>query len=105
IRQEQMQITVVVIVEELQSPSAHQASRLAHSILHRHIVESLIVVVLIERIHSVIDIGDEKVHPAVLIEIRPINSHAGPRASLCAILNPPLLPNLLETAAAVHEEK
>ena len=34
------------------------------------VIEGLVVIVLVQGVHFMIDIGDEEIHPAVLIEIR-----------------------------------
>src|ERR1700757_3878010 len=105
IGEEKIEIAVVVIIEELEAPPAHQASRGADAGGQGLIVEGLVVIVLIERIHLVVDVGDEQVHPAVLIDIGGIEAHAGTRPALGAVGDSGLGCDLLETAVATVREE
>src|SRR5581483_9397051 len=62
-------IAVVIVIEELEPPAAHQARCCADAGCVGLIIKSLVVVVLIERILFVIDVGDEEVQPSILVEV------------------------------------
>ena len=105
IGEEKIEVAVVVIVEELEAPAAHQAGGGADTGGEGLVVEGLVVIVLIERIHLVVDVGDEQVHPAVLIDVRGVEPHAGARPAFGAVGDPGLGSNLLETAVATVGEE
>ena len=72
----------------------------------RLIVESLVVIILVERKNLLINVSDEKIHPSVLVEVRGIHSHAGARMALGAVTHTRREPGFLKAAiAAIHEEK
>src|SRR5258706_6624658 len=106
VSKEQIEIAVIVVVEEFQAPPAHQAGRRCNSSDSRLVVEGFVVVVLVERIHFAINVGDEQVRPTVFVEICCIDSHSRSRAAFRTIGNSCLGSNFLEAASvAVHEEK
>src|SRR3984885_2580161 len=74
---DQVEIAVVVVVEELQPPTAHQAGGSTNGRIQRDIVEAAAAVVAVERIHFVVDIGDKQIDPAILVVIGGVDTHAG----------------------------
>src|SRR5215472_10515728 len=80
---EQVDVAIVIVIEEFQSPPAHQPGDATDAHRPGDIVESQVVVVFVHGIHFMIHVRDEEVLPAILIEVRGIDAH--PRA------RPPLL--------------
>src|SRR5215831_6503626 len=80
---EQVDVAIVIVIEEFQSPPAHQPGDATDAHRPGDIVESQVVVVFVYGIHFMIHVRDEEVLPAILIEVRGIDAH--PRA------RPPLL--------------
>src|SRR5438067_4698159 len=78
IADDEIEITVIVIIEKLQSPAAEQPRRVRNVRSGSNIVEGRIVAIAIKREHLMIDIGYEEVEPAVLIEIGCIYAHSRP---------------------------
>ncbi len=72
--EKQIGIAVIVVVKELQSPAAQQLSRRRN--LTRLIREDQLLIVMIKTEKLLIDIGDEKILPAVAIVISRIDTHA-----------------------------
>jgi len=85
IHDHQIEVSVVVIVEEFQAPSAHQFSSIGDSRRRSDVVKSFVVPILIEAVKFVIQIGHEKIHPSILVEVGGVDSHARTRLSTLAI--------------------
>ena len=77
--EEQIDVAVVVVVEELQAPSRQQPRGLSNGIRVRDVCEPLVPVVLVQREHLLVHVGDEKVLEPVLIEVRGVNTHSRTR--------------------------
>src|SRR5579883_1149349 len=106
IHDEQIGIAVVVVVEEFYAPSAHETGDSADAGWTGHFVEREITIVLINRIHFVVDVGDKKVLPAIVVEIGGIDAHAGARPALLAESHAGIEANVRECAVLfVKEEK
>src|SRR5579883_541600 len=104
--EKQVEVAVVIVIEELEPPAAHQARCCADAGCVGLIIKSLVVVVLIERILFVIDVGDEEVQPSVLIEVGGIDSHAGSGTASLAETYSGKGGDFFELAvAAIHEEE
>src|SRR5690242_11406490 len=71
-------IAIIVVIEKLQSPAAHQLAGGGNSGWTSDVVECLVMFVAVERVELMIEIGDEQVQKAVLVEIRGVDSHARP---------------------------
>ena len=82
--QEQIERSVVIVVEEAQSPAAQEARCLRHLVLEGDVAEGLVLAVLVEREHLLIHVGDEEVLPAIAVEIGGIHAHAGAGAAILA---------------------
>ncbi len=59
VRDEQVYVTVVVIIEEFQPPAAHQESCTRQAHLTCKVLKGQVVTVAINRIHLLIDVRDE----------------------------------------------
>src|ERR1035438_6421340 len=79
VTQKQVEIAVVVVIEKFQSPSAHQTRGRADAGRKGRVAESLVLVIVVERIHLVIHISLEQIDPSILIIVSGIDSHAGAR--------------------------
>ena len=82
--EEQIDEAVVVVVEELEAPAAQQARRLRDAVKRRDIRERLVALVLVEREHLLIDVGDEEILLAVAVDVGGIDAHAGARPAVDA---------------------
>src|SRR6266567_8735333 len=71
----------------------------------RHVVESEIVIVVIDGIHLLVNVGHEQVLPAVLIVVGGVHTHAGSRASILAVGDTRVEPDFFESASAIEEKK
>src|SRR5882672_8908295 len=106
IRDEQVLIAIVVIIEELYAPAAHELSRAADSGCTGHVVEGFVVSITINGVHLLIDVGNEQVLPAILIEVRGVDAHARSSTALLAECNTGGETNFFKLAvAAVSKEK
>ena len=56
---EQIDVPVVVIIEKLQAPAAHQPRQTSKAHRSGEIIESKVVTVVVDRIHFLIDVCDE----------------------------------------------
>src|SRR2546430_483116 len=101
VAQEQVQITVVVAVEEFQTPPTDQAGGQADAGGHGHVIKGFVLVVPIQGIHFLVNVGDEEVHPAVLVIICRINTHAGARAAVGAVADTCLEANFFQVTLAL----
>ncbi len=102
----QVEVAVVVVVEELQAPPAEQPRGLRDAVGVGHVLERLVAAVLVEREHLLIDVGDEQVLPAVLVEVGGIDAHARPRLAVGREAHLGRQADLLPlAAAAVHEQE
>src|SRR6266699_684024 len=82
--EEQINGAVVVVVEVLESPAAQQARGLCHAIRLCNIAKGLVLIVLIDGKHFVINIGYEQILPASPSQVRSVHSHAGARPATFA---------------------
>ena len=78
--QEQIDQAVVVVIEELQAPAAQQPGGLRHAVRRRDVGEELVAVVLVEREHLLIDVGDEQILLPVAVDVGSVDAH--PRSGL-----------------------
>jgi len=76
---QQVEVAVVVVVEKFYAPAAHGLRGPGDTRRRGNILESLVVFVVINPIQFVIQIRHEKIHPAILVQIRRIHPHARPR--------------------------
>src|SRR5579859_71701 len=103
---EQILIAIVVIIEELYAPAAHQPSRAADSGCARHVIEGLVVPIAINGVHLLIDVGDKQVLPAILIEVCGVDAHARTSAAVLTECDTGGETNFLKFAVAtVPKEK
>src|ERR1035437_2273839 len=77
VAKKEIQIAVIVVIEEFESPSAHHARSRTNSGRKRQVAECLVLVVVIERVNRVIRVGHEQINPTFLIVISRIHSHPG----------------------------
>src|ERR1700685_2092857 len=87
VRDQEIEVAVVVIVKELKPPSAHEFGCIGNPRRTGNIVESLVMAVPVERVELVSQIRHEQIHPTILVEIRGIDSHTRPRFSAFAVRN------------------
>ena len=106
VRQKQVEIPIIVIVEKLKSPSAHQPCRHSDSGTTCLIVKCFVVIVLVDRETLEIDVGYEQIHPSILVEIRGIQSHTRASPTVIAVSHPPRGAVFFKANfSAVHENK
>ena len=96
---------VVVVIEKFHAPAAHQARDLANAIRNGHIVEGLIAIVVVKRIHLLVYVGDEQVHPAVLVVVGGVHPHPGARPPLGAVAHVGLKAYLFELPIATIDKQ
>src|SRR3974390_2091895 len=77
IAEQQIKIAVIVVIEKLQTPAAHQPCRHADPVGVGNVSENFILVILVERVHLLIDVCLNKADPAILIVIPRVHAHAG----------------------------
>src|SRR5690349_10950167 len=83
IRENQIGIAVVVVIEEAQTPTTEQACGLSN--LAGAINKGQILFIVIETEQLLIDVGDEQVLPAVVVVIGRIDAHSRARRTRIAI--------------------
>src|SRR5215467_139898 len=106
VTQKQVDFTVIVVVDKLQSPPAHQPRGQADAVRVRNIGEDLVLIVVVERIHFLIDIGLKQIDPAILIVVGCVYSHSRPRLAECAHTYTGYHSDLFELSlASIGEEK
>src|SRR6266404_7766272 len=101
--QQQVRITVVVVIEELQTPPAQQLR--GWSNLPRFVGEGQVLLIVIQTEEFLVDISHKEVLPAVAIIIGCVHAHAGARASGFAVRHARPKPCLFELAAPFVDEK
>src|SRR6185437_5951525 len=94
--QQQVEVTVVVVVEKLQSPTAHQLRGFADTGWERCIAESLLLVIVVKGKHFVVNVGLEEVDPAILIVVSRVDTHSRTRFAESAHADSREHSNLLE---------
>jgi hypothetical protein len=62
--EKQIKVAIVIVVKELHAPTAHESRSAADAERAGHVVESEIVIVAIDGIHFLVNIGNEQVQPA-----------------------------------------
>src|SRR5579859_6575574 len=100
VRDKKIRISVVVVVEKLYAPAAHEPSCAPDAGCAGHVVERFVVAVAVHGIHFLIDVGHEEALPAVLIEIGGVYTHAGSRAAVLTECNTGGEANFFELAVA-----
>src|SRR5260221_1923366 len=106
VRNKKVDVAVIVVIEKLYAPTAHEAGRAADADWNRNVVKRFVVAILVDGVHFLIDIGYEQILPAVLIEVGSVHAHSGSRVALLAECDARRQADLLEFAvAAVAEEK
>ena len=78
VTEQQVKIAVIVVIKKFQTPAAHQPRSHPDPIGIGNVAEHFVLIVVVERVHFLIDIGREQVDPAILIVVRCVYSH--PRA-------------------------
>ena len=102
---EQINVAVIVVIEKLNSPAAHQSSDHANMRGNRDIVERLVMIVVIKRIHFLVDVGDKQVCPSILIVIRSVHTHARARSSIHAVAHAGLQRDFFEPSLTAVDEQ
>src|SRR5207248_8423935 len=105
VAEKQNQLTIVIIVKKLQAPAAHKPCRLADARPPRDVVESFVMVVLVNRVAFHIYIGYEQIHPAVLVEVGRIYTHARAGSPLRAVSHTGRLADFFKSAPTPLHEK
>src|SRR5208337_4118313 len=102
----QIHIAVVIVVEKLHSPAAHAAHLHPDAVGNRIIVERFVAVIVIKGEHFLVHIGQEKVHPTILIVVGGVRAHPRSHPAVGAIAYTRLKSDLLESPfAAVGKKK
>ena len=81
----QIHVPVIVVVKELDPPAAQEPGSDPNTGLHGHIVEAFVVEIAVNRVHLLVHVGDEEIHPAVVIVIGGIHTHSGARVPVGAV--------------------
>ena len=102
VRENEIDQTVVVIVEIFEAPTAQQPCRLRDIIRLRHIAKGLVFIVLVDGKHLMIDIRDEQILPAVSIEVGGIHSHSRTRLPAFAEAHASLQRNFFPFPASIR---
>src|SRR5256885_12061507 len=106
VRDEQILIAIVVVIEELYAPAAHEPRRATDSGRAGYVIEGFVVPITINGIHLLIDVGNEQVLPAILIEVGGVDAHARSSAAILTESNTGGEANFFKLAvAAVSKEK
>ena len=84
VRQEEIDDSVVVVIEELQPPATQQTRGLGHAVGARDVGEELVPVVSIQGKHLLVDVGDEQILLAITVDVGRVHAHARPRRSVGA---------------------
>src|SRR5436853_107732 len=74
VRQNQIRVAVVVVIEKTQAPATEKTRCCSN--LARLVDEGQILLVLIETEQLLIDVGDEQILPAIAVDIRSVNAHS-----------------------------
>src|SRR6185369_3026364 len=99
--EEQVDQTVIVVVEVLHAPATQQLGSAGHPVLLRNVTKRLVFVVLVNGVHFVVDVGYKKVLPAIAVDIGSIQSHARSRSSGVAESDSRLERNFVPVPASV----
>src|SRR5215468_3128930 len=102
---EQIEISIVVIVEKLYSPSAHEPCHASKPHWLSQIVKRKVMIAVVDGIHLLVNIGYKEVLPAVLIEIGRIDSHARAGSPILAVGNTGFESHLLKFSATLIDEQ
>src|SRR5207244_13322254 len=105
VAEDEIEVAVVIVVEEFEAPAAHELSGGADAGSNGGVAEGFVLVVVIERIHFLIDIGDKEIGPAVLVVVGSVHAHTGARASVSAVAQTRDEAYLVEFSLLVDEEK
>ena len=103
---EEIHVTVVVIIKKIHGPSAHQPRQAAETHRPCLVVERKVMTVAVNGLHFLIHIRDEETLPTVLIKICRIRNHAGTLAAVLAIGHTRFEGSVLELSIVlIHEEE
>src|SRR5215204_3800907 len=103
IRQDQIRITVVVVIEKAQAPTTEQTRR--RSDFARSINKGQVFLVLIKTEQLLVDVGHEQVLPAVAVIVCRIDTHPGSRRARIAVSDTRQQPDLLKFSFPLIYEK
>lgn len=97
---------VIVEIEKFEAPTREEAGGLGHGMFVCRIDKGLGLVVLVEGEHFLIDIGDEEVLPAIVVDIECVDSHSRSGLTTAAEGNLCGEADLFPLAfAAIHEQE
>src|SRR6267143_5281134 len=104
IAKQQIQVTIVIKIKKLQSPTTEKFGRRRYACGKRNITKALILIVVVKRKHLLINICNEEIDPAILIVVGGIDSHPRTRSAIGAIADPGDQANFFKFPLAVGEE-
>src|SRR5260370_37886929 len=84
---EESNVSVIVVIKELSSPTAHETCGAADTQWAGHVVKGEVSVVVVQGIHFLIDACHEQVLPTILGVVGRLEAHARTRAAFLAIGN------------------
>src|SRR6266700_7881951 len=97
---EKVEVTVVVVIKKLHSPSAHQPRQTSQPQRDSHVIESHVAVVPVERIHLLVHICNEKSWPAVFKDVSRVHPHSRAGSAVLTIGHPGLDADFFEFSLA-----
>src|SRR5262245_32875387 len=102
--QDKVLITIIVVVEELETPAAQKPGCLSD--FTRPVNECQVFLVVVETEEFLIDVGNAEILPAITIKVSCVHTHARARVAGIAIAYARRQPDLFKlTFALVDEEK
>src|SRR5689334_23567581 len=105
IRENKIEVAIVIVIEELQAPSAQETRGLRDRLGLRYIGECPISEIVVQREFFLIDVRDKKILPAIVVKVSRIHSHSGAGLAIFTVSDLGGYADLFPTLSTVIQEK
>ena len=105
VAKQEIKVAVIVIVKELHAPSAHQLGGRPNPGRCGKVTKCLVLVVVIQRKHFLVYVGDEQVGPSILIVVSSVHTHTRTCTAVGAVAHPCQHTVLFEFPFSIEEEE
>ena len=76
VAKKQVEVAVVIVVEEFLSHTAEHHGAGGDAEPGSDVGKGFVAIVVVQRKHFVVDVGNEEIDPAILVVVAGVNSHA-----------------------------
>src|SRR5581483_11634747 len=106
IRQDQIEPSVIVVIEETQTPSTEHSGDWSQAGLHVDVLELLVSGIAIERCRFAVDVEHDEIFFSVAVKIAGIDAHAGSHSTVDSVACAGLEADFFEPfAVTIHPQE